>query len=98
MKAGFYLSYAIRSLVRGGQRTLLAIFCIAVGVMAMVTLQLVGNMVNGGLTGDIRAQNGGDLAVFSYNAPLPASNLSVFDQLTAQGVLTNYTAAARLNG
>ncbi len=98
MKAGFYLSYAIRSLVRGGQRTLLAIFCIAVGVMAMVTLQLVGNMVNGGLTGDIRAQNGGDLAVFSYNAPLPASDLSIFDQLTAQGVLTTYTAAARVNG
>ena len=98
MKAGFYASYATRSLVRGGQRTLLAIFCIAVGVMAMVTLQLVGNMVNGGLTGDIRAQNGGDLAVFSYNAPLPAANLSVFDQLTSQGVLTDYTAAARVNG
>ena len=41
-----YWSYATRSLMRGGQRTLLAIFCVAVGVMAIVSLQLVGNMVN----------------------------------------------------
>jgi putative ABC transport system permease protein len=98
MKAKFYWSYPARSLVRGGQRTLLAIFCIAVGVLAVVALQLVGNMVNAGLTGDVRALNGGDLAIFSYNAPLPAANLSVFDQLKSQGVLTDYTAAAQVNG
>ena len=97
MNAKFYWSYPIRSLVRGGQRTLLAIFCIAVGVLAIVALQLVGNMVNAGLTGDVRALNGGDLAVFSYNAPLPASNLATFDQLTSQGVLTDYTAAAQVS-
>ena len=50
MKAKLYWSYPARSLVRGGQRTLLAIFCIAVGVLAVVALQLVGNMVNAGLT------------------------------------------------
>jgi putative ABC transport system permease protein len=98
MKAKFYWSYPIRSLARGGQRTLLAIFCIAVGVLAIVALQLVGNMVNTGLTGDVRALNGGDLAVFSYNTPFPASDLTVFDQLTSQGVLTDYTAAAQVNG
>ncbi len=98
MKAGFYASYTTRSLVRGGQRTLLAIFCIAVGVLAVVALQLVGNMVNGGLTGDVRALNGGDLAVSSYNSPLPASNLTTFDQLKSQGILTNYTAVAQISG
>lgn len=96
MNIKFYWAYPARSLVRGGQRTLLAIFCIAVGVLAVVALQLVGNMVNAGLTGDVRALNGGDLAVFSYNTPLPAADLAVFDQLTSQGVLTNYTAAARI--
>jgi putative ABC transport system permease protein len=97
MKAKFYWSYPARSLVRGGQRTLLAIFCIAVGVLAVVALQLVGNMVNLGLTGDVRALNGGDLAVFSYNTPLPASALVTFDQLQSQGALTDYTAAAQVN-
>ncbi len=97
MKARFYWSYPVRSLVRGGQRTLLAIFCIAVGVLAVVALQLVGNMVNIGLTGDVRALNGGDLAVFSYNTPLPASALATFDQLRSQGALTDYTAAAQVN-
>jgi putative ABC transport system permease protein len=50
-----YWTYATRSLRRGGQRTLLAIFCIAVGVMAIVSLELVGNMVNTALTGNVRA-------------------------------------------
>src|SRR5579871_625426 len=97
MKATFYWSYPARSLARGGQRTLLAIFCIAVGVLAVVALQLVGNMVNLGLTSDVRALNGGDLAVFSYNTPLPPSALATFDQLQSQGVLTDYTAAAQVN-
>ncbi len=47
-RLGLYWSYATRSLGRGGQRTLLAIFCVAVGVLAIVSLQLVGNMVNNG--------------------------------------------------
>ncbi|HLV98247.1 MAG TPA: FtsX-like permease family protein [Ktedonobacterales bacterium] len=97
MKAKFYWSYPVRSLARGGQRTGLSVFCIAVGVLAVVALQLVGNMVNVGLTGDVRALNGGDLAVFSYNSPLSASDLATFDHLKAQGVLTDYTAAAQVN-
>jgi putative ABC transport system permease protein len=42
MKASIYFNYTSRSLLRGGQRTILAIFCVAVGVMAIVSLQLVG--------------------------------------------------------
>jgi hypothetical protein len=53
MKLGLYWSYATRSLVRGGQRTVLAIFCVAVGVMAIVGLQLVGISVNAALLGNI---------------------------------------------
>jgi len=59
-RLGLYWSYATRSLGRGGQRTLLAIFCVAVGVLAIVSLQLVGNMVNNGLTSNVREGNGGD--------------------------------------
>ena len=42
MKTSMYFNYTTRSLLRGGQRTILAVFCVAVGVMAIVALQLVG--------------------------------------------------------
>jgi predicted lysophospholipase L1 biosynthesis ABC-type transport system permease subunit len=87
-----YWTYATRSQLRGGQRSLLAIFCIAVGVMAIVALQLVSQDITQGLTGDERALNGGDLAIQSSSAPLTASQLGYFDQLRANGQITNFTA------
>ena len=92
MKARMYWTYATRSLLRGGQRTLLAIFCVAVGVLAIVALQLVGNMVNSALTGNIRAGNGGDVSVRSDVNPFTQQQLSYFDQLQSQGTITQYTA------
>jgi putative ABC transport system permease protein len=94
MKARMYWSYATRSLTRGGQRTLLAIFCVAVGVMAIVALQIVGDMVNAALTSNVRDGNGGDISVRSDITPLTAQQLSAFDTLQAQGTLTNYTAVS----
>ena len=98
MKARMYWVYATRSLARGGQRSLLAIFCVAVGVMAIVALQLVSNAINLGLTGNVRALNGGDISVASSTAPLAASQLSVFDQLQSQGAITAYTAVDSTSG
>ena len=92
MKAGFYWRYATRSLMRGGQRTLLAIFCVAVGVMAIVALQLVGNMVNNGLSLNVRQGNGGDISVRSDVVPISAQQLKSFDTLKSQGVISEYTA------
>lgn len=94
MKAGFYWRYATRSLWRGGQRTLLAIFCVAVGVMAIVSLQLVGNMVNNGLTANVREGNGGDISVRSDVVPISAQQLKSFDTLLSDGSITDYTAVA----
>ena len=94
MKAGFYWRYATRSLLRGGQRTLLAIFCVAVGVMAIVSLQLVGNMVNNGLTANVREGNGGDISVRSDVVPISAQQLKSFDTLLSDGTITDYTAVA----
>ena len=94
MKLGLYWSYATRSLTRGGQRTLLAIFCVAVGVMAIVSLQLVGASVNQGLTGNIRDSNGGDLSVTAAVVNLRADQLSVFDHLQSDGAITAYTAVS----
>jgi putative ABC transport system permease protein len=98
MKVRMYWSYATRSLARGGQRTLLAIFCVAVGVLAIVALQLVGGMVNAALTTNVREGNGGDISVRSDVTPLTAQQLSVFDNLKNQGTLTAYTAVSSVGG
>ncbi|HEU0001869.1 MAG TPA: FtsX-like permease family protein, partial [Ktedonobacteraceae bacterium] len=92
MKISMYFNYTTRSLRRGGQRTVLALFCVAVGVMAIVALQLVGLMINNALTSNVRDANGGDINVTSNTKPFTTNDLSFFDQLKSNGTITNYTA------
>lgn len=98
MKTRMYWTYATRSLARGGQRSLLAIFCVAVGVLAIVALQLVGNAVNASFTANVRALNGGDVAITNTTDPVTPNQLSYFDQLRAQGTITTYTAVDAVSG
>ena len=93
MKLGLYWSYATRSLIRGGQRTVLAIFCVAVGVMAIVALQLVGLSVNQALLGNIIEANGGDIRLNSELAPLRQPDMVFFDRLKQQRRITDYASA-----
>src|SRR5262249_48380628 len=93
-----YLTYPSRSLLRGGARTVLAIFCVAVGVMAIVALQLVGLMINNAFTSNVRDTNGGDIAVSSPNEPLKQNDLPFFEQLKKEGTIENYTALMNLRG
>ena len=93
-----YFKYSTRSLLRGGQRTVLAIFCVAVGVMAIVALQLVGLMINNAFISNVRDANGGDIAVTSQNATFKQSDLAFFDQLKGNGTINNYTALVNLTG
>src|SRR5258705_7260325 len=92
MKLRLYWSYATRSLARGGQRTLLAIGCVAIGVMAVVALQLAGDMVNTSLTGNIRDLNGGDVMLTRVRPT--SSQVGDFEQLPAHSTITANTAAA----
>ncbi len=98
MKTSMYFNYTSRSLLRGGQRTILAVFCVAVGVMAIVALQLVGSMLQNSLTSNTRDTNGGDIAVTAQSVPFKASDLSYFAQLKSNGTITNYTAVVSTNG
>ncbi len=98
MKASMCLNYTTRSLVRGGQRTLLAIFCVAIGVLAVVSLQLVGLMLRNSLTDNVRATNGGDIAVSTPGTPLKQGDLAFFDQLKSAGTISNYTAIIGASG
>ncbi|HEX6799825.1 MAG TPA: FtsX-like permease family protein [Ktedonobacterales bacterium] len=92
MKLGMYWRYATRSLARGGQRTVLAIFCVAVGVLAIVALQLVANMVNASFTTNVRESNGGDISVRTDINPFAQQDLQVFQRLQSDGTITAYTA------
>lgn len=92
MRSGLYFRYTTRSLRRGGRRTVLAAFCVGIGVMAIVGLQLAAAMVNASLTANVRQANGGDISVVSVAVPLPASELATFSKLKAQGQITAYTA------
>ncbi len=98
MKTSMYFHYTSRSLLRGGQQTLLAVFCIAVGVMAIVSLQLVGFMLRNSLTANVRDTNGGDISVTAQNTPLSANDLSFFNQLKSDGIISNYTAVSETGG
>src|SRR5579885_406164 len=93
-----YFNYTSRSLIRGGQRTMLAVFCVAVGVMAIVALQLVGFMINNAFNSNVRDANGGDIAVRSQNQPFTQSDLSTFDTLKKNGTITNYTPLLNAEG
>ena len=98
MKTSMYFNYPARSLFRGGQRTLLAIFCVAVGVMAIVALQLVGLMINGAFNSNVRDANGGDISVTSTNQPFTQDDLSYFNTLKSNGKITGYTPIVNATG
>ena len=98
MKTSLYFHYTSRSLLRGGQRTILAVFCVAVGVMAIVALQLVGFMLQNSLATSARDMNGGDIAVTAQSIPLKQSDLAFFDALKSSGAITNYTAVIAASG
>jgi predicted lysophospholipase L1 biosynthesis ABC-type transport system permease subunit len=70
----------------------LATFCIAVGVMAIVGLQLAAGMVTDSLTSNVREANGGDVSVVSVAVPFPASQLGIFGKLKLNGEIQRYTA------
>ncbi|MHB8577937.1 MAG: FtsX-like permease family protein, partial [Dehalococcoidia bacterium] len=96
MKSSLYFNYSTRSLFRGGQRTLLALFCIAVGIMAVVGLQLAAASMLDALTGNVRALNQGDVSLESASVAIPQADLGFFDQLKSQGVIDGYTAEASI--
>ena len=105
MNAPFYIRYTLRSLVRGGTRTVLAVFCIGVGVMAIIALQLAGLTIGRSFTDDIRAINHGDISMDASTAPLSGPDLTYFDGLRSSGDVTQWTAtvspaytSALLNG
>ena len=92
MSRSFTLRYATRSLRRGGQHSVFAVLCVAIGVLVIVALQLVGSMIDHSLGGNVRAINGGDIAVHTEYHDLVTSQFAFFDQLKSEGAITQWTA------
>ncbi|GAC1321575.1 MAG: hypothetical protein NVSMB22_07330 [Chloroflexota bacterium] len=93
----FWLSYALRSLRRGGRRSLFALVCVAVGVAGVVALQTASLTVQDALTSNVRAANGGDISLTSQTAPLASSDLALFKRLQRQGRIAQWTAVASVH-
>lgn len=61
----FYLTYALRNIMRGGRWTTLAIFCITAGVATVVALRTLGLSIGDTLIQNVRYETKGDLLVFN---------------------------------
>jgi putative ABC transport system permease protein len=98
MKVLFYLTYALRALKRGGQRTALAMLCIAFGVMSLVAMQLVADNFTAVVMTDPRAEIGGDIALHGPQHVVSASQIDEVAALQAKGVISRYTPLADAGG
>ncbi len=95
-KFGFYFKYAWRSVLRGGQPSLFAILCVAMGVATLVALQSMTISIRATLVGDVQERAGGDIvANVNYNnyyqSSISPKAQQLFDKLKAQGQLTDWT-------
>ena len=92
----FYLLYAIRSLLRGGQRSLLALVCIAFAVLSLVSMQLLASMVRDAVMVSGREQLGGDVRIARLEG-MHRGDLERLERLKAAGSITGYTSFAHNN-
>jgi predicted lysophospholipase L1 biosynthesis ABC-type transport system permease subunit len=89
----FYIAYALRSIARGGQRSLLALTCIAFAVLSLVAMQLLAGMVHAATVIPAEAELGGNLSL-SRDRPLNDQDLAELQRLRATGAIDAFTLVA----
>ncbi len=89
MGLGFAFNYAWRSLHLGGQRTVLAIICIAFGVMSLGSMQSLSTAINQ-IFVENRVSVGGDATLDWPNGPIGAEQQAQLEQLKQAGVIGDY--------
>jgi putative ABC transport system permease protein len=87
----FALRYALQSLLRGGQRTLLAAVCVGFGVMSLVGLQMLSSMIAASIAVDPRAVLGGDASLSRKGRNLAAPDVEALERMRARGAVAAYT-------
>lgn len=99
-RIGFYIKYAWRSVVRGGQRSFFAVLCVAIGVASLVALESLAQSISDTLLGDIQARTGGDVIARPARLEDTASGTisdnirNSLNNLKTQGLITDWTALA----
>lgn len=93
MKASLFVTFPLRSLRRGGGSMWPALICIAIGVMAVVAIELIGQMATSSYVNSARTANGDDISVqvADRNSPITQSDLAVFEQLKHEQTIQGYT-------
>lgn len=92
MSLSFYSRYAWRALLRDGQRTVLAVLCIAFGVMSLVAMQLLSGVIRDAVVSDPRASLGGDIMLaMSRKDALTPEELAQIEGWKSDGTLSQYT-------
>jgi putative ABC transport system permease protein len=92
----FYLTYTSRVLRRQGQYTILILISVAFGVMALVTMQLLNNMIANVLFEDQRTKRGGDLHLERPNDDyLTEANIAELETLRQEGRIETYALISR---
>ena len=91
MSPRFALTYPLRALRRDGQRSLLAIVCIAFGVLSLVSMQLLASMLGDAFLVQPRLAEGGD-AILTPTRPMHLAALqSELAGLEDQGLISSWT-------
>jgi putative ABC transport system permease protein len=98
MSPAFALRYAVRNLLRGGQRTWLATACVAFGVMSLVGLQMLSSMIAASIAPDARSILGGDAALSRAGRTLSAGDVVALERLRAAGTIAAFTLTTRDGG
>lgn len=89
MRLSFYLRYSGRALRRDGQRTLLALLCIAFGVASLTALSLLSAATRDSIIVDPRLELGGDL-LLQRGADSPREASAVLEQLQAADIIDQW--------
>lgn len=92
-KIQFFIRYALHGLIRGGQRTFVAILSVVFGVMSLAAMSLMSFSIINSLHVEPESSLGGDLSIWS-GQPLGVGDFATLDQLQADGVITAYSPQA----
>lgn len=88
----FYFKYAWRSVLRGSQRSFFAVLCIAVGVAALVAIQVLEQSINDTLLGDANERAGGNIVLTTRGDNAVTQNdLDAFKNLQQRGTISDWT-------
>ncbi|HWE63151.1 MAG TPA: hypothetical protein VHB98_15665, partial [Chloroflexota bacterium] len=92
----FAIIYAWRNLRRGGSRSIFASFCVAVGVAAVVGMQLLALNISAAVAKAPQQANGGDIAIDPIAGPFTAADIARIATLKRRDVIVDFTYT--LNG